>query len=65
LEIKNELLPKITRSEVEILGSMYAGLSILNLSMNKIANIEASFSRVCPSLKEIYLNDNLLKSINP
>jgi len=65
LEIKNELFSKITKSEVEILGSMYAGLSILNLSMNKIANIEASFPRVCPSLKEIYLNDNLLKYINP
>lgn len=37
---------------------------MLNLSMNKILRIEASFTAACPNLTHLILSDNLMKQID-
>ena len=63
IEVKNEELPLINQKDIELLKNKFMGLQILNLSMNKIANIEGSID--CPNLTELTLSDNLIKQIHP
>ena len=59
IEVKNEELTVISQQEVQFLSSKFTGIRTLNLSMNKIANIEGSID--CPNLTSLSLSDNLIK----
>jgi len=59
IEVKNEDFASIAQADVQLLKNKFMGLQLLNLSMNKIANIEGSID--CPNLMELTLSDNLIK----
>ena len=59
IEVKNEDFASIAQADVQLLKNKFMGLQLLNLSMNKIANIEGSID--CPNLTELTLSDNLIK----
>ena len=63
IEVKNEDFGQLAKKEFELIKNRFSNLQILNLSMNKITNIEGGID--CPNLRELALSDNLIKQIHP
>ena len=65
LELKGEEFASLGADEVAALSCRFSNLVSLNLSMNKIARIDASLTKACPWLLRLSLSDNLLKVVHP